>query len=228
MKIAREITGGGAAGLVLGLSLRIIVVLCDSPRVPAIETAAPQFPQTAEDRAGSQMTADIRQAAGSPSTEARAAVEAGSVKFVIRPGPNAEDADVARILLELGAMPISQNGDALSVWKASEGQWVPVRSAEDLSGYGIARAWALPHSDGLGSAAARLPRAAQVFLVLPSDQEMRIVGAVEQALRPRPLSDYGRIELTLEKTPGGHVQWALQRVVRQDNAELFPRTILPI
>jgi hypothetical protein len=73
-----------------------------------------------------------------------------------------------------------------------------------------------------------LPRAAQVFLVLPTDQEMRVVGAVEQALRPRPLSDYGRIELTLEKTHGGHVQWALQRVVRQDNAELFPRTILPI
>jgi hypothetical protein len=59
MRIAREITGGGAAGLVLGLSLRIIVVLCASPRIPAIETAAPQLPQTTEDRAGSQMAADI-------------------------------------------------------------------------------------------------------------------------------------------------------------------------
>jgi hypothetical protein len=228
MRIAREITGGGVAGLVLGLSLRIIVALCASPRIPAIEAAAPRLPHTAEDPADSQTATDIRQAAGSPTREGRAAVEAGSVKFVIHPGPNADDADVARILLELGAIPICQNGDALSVWKASEGQWVPIRSSEDLSGYGIARAWALPHPNVLGSAAANLPPAAQVFLVLPSDQEMRVVGAVEQALRPRPLSDYGRIELTLEKTPGGHVQWALQRVVRQDNAELFPRTILPI
>jgi len=228
MRIAREIAGGGVAGLALGLSLRIMVVSCVSPKMPAIEKPTPRLPQMTEAHADSQMAADIRQAVSSPSAEARAAVEAGTVRFVIRPGPNADDAEVARILLELGAMPIYQNGDALSLWKASEGQWVPVRSSEDLSGYGTARAWALPHPDVLGSAAASLPRAAQVFLVLPIDQEMRVVGAVEQALRPRPLGDYGQIELTLKKTPGGHVQWALQRVVRQDNVEVFPRTILPI
>ena len=59
MRIAREITGGGLAGLVLGLSLRVIMVLCASPRIPAIETAAPRLPQTSEDPADSQTAADI-------------------------------------------------------------------------------------------------------------------------------------------------------------------------
>jgi hypothetical protein len=229
MKISREITGGGLAGLVLGLSLRIIVALYASAKMPAIEVPTIRLPQMTEGGAESKTEADIRQAAGSPSAEARAAVEAGIVKFVIRPGPNGDDADVARILLELGAVPICQNGDALCVWKASEGQWVPIRSSKDLNGYEIARAWALPRQNVLGSAAANLPSSAQVFLVLPTEQEMRVVGAVEQALQPHPLSEYARIELTLEKTPGGrHVQWALQRAVRQDSAELRPGTVLPI
>ena len=82
MKIAREIAGAGVGGLVLGLSLRIIVVLCVSPRMPVIEKPTPRLPQTSEAHADSQTAADIRQAAGSPSAEARAAVEAGTVKFV--------------------------------------------------------------------------------------------------------------------------------------------------
>ena len=63
MRIAREITTGGVAGLVLGLSLRIIVVLWATPRIPAIETAAARPPQTSEAPADSQTAADIRQAA---------------------------------------------------------------------------------------------------------------------------------------------------------------------
>ncbi len=228
MKILREITAGGVAGLTLGLVLRITIVFVAAPDAAKVATTATP-PQLTEQRpSDASPPADIRQAAYSPSTEARTAVEGGVVKFVIRPGPNSDNAGVARILMRLGALPVSRNGEVLSIWNSAESQWEQIRSAESLSGYAISRAWELPHRESLEKQAAKLPASAMVFLALPTDQEMRLVGAVEHALQPHPLAGYGRVELTLAMTSGGHIQWTLQRAVRRGGSEIVPNVMLSI
>lgn len=215
----REFIVGGLAGMTVGLVLRCIV----GQRIPIDLT---QTVITLSPAAAGQ-SVDIRREVTTPSPEARTAVEAGEVKFIIS-GRNSNDMEVARILLELGSLPIYQAGNDLCIWKEPESRWMPARTAAEFSGYSIGRAWTLPNPDVLGQAATALPSSAEVFLALPSQEEMRIVSAVEQALRPRPLSAYSRIDLTLEKTPGGHIQWALKRATCSDKTEISPNIILPI
>ncbi len=228
MKTPREITAGGIAGLTLGLLVRITLGLFAAPDAAKVTLLTTPSHQTEQRPSDSTPSVDIRQAAYAPSREARKAVEGGVVKFIIRPGPNANNADVARILLRLGALPVSQNGEVFSIWNSAESQWEQIRSAKNLSGYAVSRAWELPHREALEEQAAKLPLSAMVFLALPNDQELRLVGAVEHALEPLALADFGRIELTLVKTFGGHIQWTLERAVRRDDSEIAPNIILSI
>jgi hypothetical protein len=228
MKTLREITAGGIGGMALGVVLRITVVFFAAPDPTTVAHTTTPPRKVEQPPSDSPLTVEIHQAAYAPSTEARNAVESGAVRFVIRPGPNSDNSDVARILLRLGALPVSQNGEMLFIWNSGEGQWEQIRSPETLSGYAISRAWELPHREAVEEQAAKLPASALVFLALPNNQEMRLVGAVEHALQPHPLADYGRVELTLANTSGGHIQWTLQRAVRRDDSEIVPNIILAI
>jgi hypothetical protein len=173
----------------------------------------------------SVVPAEIRQAAPLPSPEARAALEAGAVKFIIRGETNSEETEVARILLNSGALPLCQNGETISVLRS--GHWEPVRNLDQFSQYAAGRAWELAQRDALGAAGNQLPASAKTFLLMPIEQELRLVGAVEKAL-PSPLSEHSRIEIMVQRTPGGHVRWTLQRAIRRDNTQILPNTTLPI
>jgi hypothetical protein len=229
MKLPREVTSGALAGATVGLALRLAIGIISLLRAQVADKAKmPPAPVPVEEHANPTLQAEIRHAPVAPSSEAKAAVETGAVKFIIRPGPDAGDATVAEILLELGAIPICQNGDTIRVWSSTANDWLPVQRSQDLNGYAIGRAWTLPHPQVLRPAATKVPPSSSIFLVLPSTEELRVVGAVEQSLSPHPLTDYGRIELILGRTRAGHVQWILSKAILHDNSELAPGLVLPI
>ena len=169
--------------------------------------------------------AEIRQAATTPSAEARAALEGGAVKFIIRGAGSSDETDVAQVLLGLGALPLCQDRGTMSVLRS--GRWELVRNLDQFSQYAVGRAWEFSRRNALGIAGEQLSPSAKTYLLMPLEQELRLVGAVERALST-PLAEHSRIEITLERTPGGHVRWTLVRATRHDNSEILPNPSLPI
>ena len=223
MRGAIEVITGLASGVAVGLALRLAMGTLIAPVEQVVKSAPPAVepahanPPTA--------VAEIRQATESPSAEARAAVEGGAIKFIIRGGANADESEVATILLQSGALPLCHDGQTISIWNVE--RWEPLRTLDQLSQYAVGRAWELTRHASLGPAGNQLPASASIVLVMPIQQEMRLVGAVERALAS-PLINHSRIELAVEKTPGGHIRWTLQRAIRRDNSQLLPNIILPI
>lgn len=216
---------GAVSGTLVGLVLRLVLggwwpaSPDEGDRLAASSNATPSNADL------SVVPAEIRPSASMPSPEARAALEGGSVKFIIRGAGTSDETDVAQVLLDLGAMPLCQDGAAMSVWRS--GRWEPVRNLDQFASFAVGRAWALARRDALGPAAEQLSTSAKTYLLMPLEQELRLVGAVERAL-PAPLAEHSRIEITVEKTPAGHLRWTLIRATRRDSSQILPNTTLPI
>jgi len=225
MKRGTEIITGVATGLTLGLVVRVVLGAWAPPVEEGARTSAAPRNAVLPHSNPEMVSAEIRQTTQLPSVEGRAAVEAGSVRFVIRGGANSDETEVARILLDLGSVALCRDGETISVWRS--GHWDPIRSLDQFSGYAVSRAWELANHEALGAASEQLSSSASTFLLMPLQQELRLVGAVEKAL-PAPLIDHTRIEIMVERTPGGHIRWTLQRVVRRDGAQMLSNTTLPI
>lgn len=219
-----EVVVGASAGLVVGITVRVVISLlspqisqeCFKSRVPA-EVAGSNRSNTA--------AAEIRQAAERPSAEAQAAVASGAVKFIIRGSSKSDETEVARILMDLGAAALCQEGEKVMLWDSDV--WKPITTLDQLSGYAIGRAWEVANHAALGRVGDQVSRSAQLFLLLPADQELRLTAAVEKVL-PSPLANHSQIEIVVERSQGGHVRWTLHRVVRRDSGDLLLDTKLPI
>jgi hypothetical protein len=219
-----EILVGASAGLIVGIAMRLGLAFAWPSMTE--EPAQPLTPVTATAPVHvNTVAAEIRQATSLPSAEARAAVEAGTVKYIIRGKAKSDETQVARILLDLGSVVLCRESENIRIW--SSDRWQTIKSFEQLSGYAVGRAWEVANHDALGPAGAQLTSSAQTFLLMPAEQELRLIAAVEKVL-PTPLIDHVRIEILVERTPGGHVRWTLQRAVRRDNTQLLPNSPLPI
>lgn len=215
---------GSASGLIVGVALRLLLGFWGAPSTKVLMTSATKT-SASTNTTPRMISAEIRKTAPMPSAAARTAVEDGAVKFIIRSPSNSNESSVAKILLDLGSIALCRSGDGIRVW--SNGQWQKVRALKQLSGYAVGRAWELQNCAALGDAAKRLPKGATTYLVMPVAQELRLVGAVERAL-PVSLTNETRIVIRVERTPGGHVRWILQRAIGRDGTEISPNTIFSI
>ena len=147
MKSKPELLAGTAGGAVVGVIARLMISLMWSPETPAAIDNQPPTVPAAQSKGLQGMVVEIQQAAQMPSAEARTAVETGSVKFIIRGKNKADDSDVARILLDMGALPLSREGNVVRMW-TSDG-WQTVKTFDSLSGYAIGRAWEVVNHNSL-------------------------------------------------------------------------------